>query len=181
VKPRITPLGVATLCALWLLCLSPPASGGAARSAATKSCTPGLLAAGVNVIAGSAGAGGISYSLVIHNRSAHACALGSHPRLTLLDGAGRPLPTHLRRTGTQATRRIASGSSVRARLRFSADIPGRGEPQRGSCEPLARSARVTLTDPSHGTLLARIRPPTSVCEHGAISEGPLDPVKAFVR
>jgi hypothetical protein len=127
----------------------------------------------VNVIAASQAAGSISYSLRIENRSANTCTLGSHLGLGLLGKSALPLPTHVQYLGRRTTVRLTAGHSASAQLRFSADIPGPGEPQRGPCEPRAQKVRVGLGGLAQGSVLAQVKPATSVCEHGTISEQPL--------
>jgi hypothetical protein len=67
---------------------------------------------------------------------------------------------------------IAARGSKSARLRFSPDIPGRGEPKKGACEPKAYGVLVTLGSPASGELTASVKPPTSVCQHGQIRAQP---------
>src|SRR5579862_530263 len=103
-------------------------AGGA--TAAPAACTPAMLSAQMSVVAGSAGAGNISYALVLRNRGRAACTVSGHPALRLLGAHGAPLPTHV--TGvppgvTAALVTLAPGRRAAAALRFSPDVPGSGE------------------------------------------------------
>ena len=130
-------------------------------------CKASQLAASMSVIKGSAGAGNIGYKLALKNHGG-ACNLGNHPVLKLLKGNGAKLPTHVTWSGAAGLVTIGSGHSATARLRFSPDIPGRGEPGKGPCEPTAHYIGVILSALGHGNLAGAVKPPTSVCEHGAI-------------
>ena len=149
-------------------------AAGNATASGPSPCVPGQLSAKMSVIRGSAGAGHIGYSLALTNHGSAACRLGNHPGVKLLRADGSGLPTKavsLMRGGTVT---VPAGGSAAARLRFSPDIAGTGEPASGPCEPLARKVRVTLTQPASGHLVGPVRPATSVCEHGAIDEQPLE-------
>jgi hypothetical protein len=156
------------------------AGGGVALPAtgavlAPAPCTPAGLQASMTVIRGSAGAGQISYDVRLRNRGPRACTVSGRPGLRLLDRHGRALPTHAQPdrpgTGTAALVRLGRDRSAVAEARFSPDVPGPGEPTSGPCEPRAVAVRVTLASPGSGTVVGRVRPPTSVCEHGRIVLG----------
>jgi hypothetical protein len=134
-------------------------------------CTPSHLTASMSLIRGSAGAGNIGYKLGLKNTGSAACALGNHPGLKLLGQNGQKLPTHVMQLGTNEAVTIASGHTATARLRFSPDLPGKGEPGKGPCEPAAHKVRVILR--RSVSLVGPVKPPTSVCEHGRIQEQPL--------
>lgn len=146
---------------------------------ATASTPPGCgahaLRARMAVIAGSAGAGSISYALTLRNASRAACVLSGRPGLRLRGLRGQSLPTRVNVSGaaTAVLVRLAPGASARTTLRFSPDVPGPGEQHPGACEPVAYSVSVSLPSPGHGSLVAQITPPTSVCEHGAMVEANL--------
>ena len=124
-------------------------------------------------IPGSEGAGSTGYLLNLRNAGSSRCRLGNHPGLVLLGAHGKALPTYVTRFGRSRTVTIAPQHTASARLRFSPDIPGPGEPGRGACEPQARKVRVSVAAPGSGTAVGPVKPPTSVCEHGAIQEQPL--------
>jgi hypothetical protein len=135
-------------------------------------------------IPGSNGAGQTGYRLTVRNTNKVTCGFDSnHPDLILYRGRGassKRLPTHVVAQGRTHSFRLAPGKTAHARLRFSPDIPGKNEPQKGPCEPRARSIGVVLTWTGSASQTAvavkahgPIVPPTSVCEHGRIVESPL--------
>jgi hypothetical protein len=146
----------------------------ASASASTAApCRAARLTATMTHILGSEGAGNTGYLLTLKNKGSTPCRLGNHPGLRLLGKTGKPLPTHVSRIGPAATVTIAAHHAASARLRFSPDIPGTGEPGQGPCEPPAHAVRVSLIVPGTGTTVGPVKPPTSVCEHGTIAEQPL--------
>ncbi len=153
--------------------LAAAAAGVASASAsAAKPCPNRHLTAQMTHIFGSEGAGSTGYLLTVRNISRHACWVHRHLALQLL-GAGsvpRKLPTHVVDFGRHGTVTIAPGHAVSARLRFSPDIPGGGEPGRGPCEPVAHRVTVFLGPPQGGGVTGPVKPPTSVCEHGTMEE-----------
>jgi Protein of unknown function (DUF4232) len=134
-------------------------------------CKGAQLSGTFKVILGSPGAGSISYRLRLTNHSAATCFVSGLAGLRLLGKTGKPLPTKVApafRAGLTAVKvTLRPGKAATADARFSPDIPGPGEPQLSQCEPKAYKVRVT-PPPGGGTLLARILPPTPVCEHGTI-------------
>jgi hypothetical protein len=148
------------------------ALGGGGPAATVAPCTGVQLSGTFSVVYGSAGAGSISYALRLQNRSRQACFVSGLAGLRLIGRTGRPLPTHVVpafRGGLTAVRVVLrSGARAKATARFSPDVPGTGEPVAGRmCEPTADRVRVT-PPPGGGTLVAPVRPPTPVCEHGTI-------------
>ena len=147
---------------------TPTTTGGPAVAVCAGNELRGTFA----VVSGSAGAGQISYRLRVTNASASACVVSGMPAaVQLLDTQGRPLPTHA--TAAQPGRQTAArvvvqpGESASADARFSPDVPGIGEAQSGRpCEPTAATLRFTAS--GGGSVDAPIRPPTPVCEHGAL-------------
>jgi hypothetical protein len=143
-----------------------------APPASVKPCTAAQLGGSFSVIYGSAGAGNVSYRLRLRNRSSRSCFVSGLAGLRLLGKANRPLPTKVTpayRPGLTAVRVVLRpGHAAQADARFSPDVPGPGETNTGRCEPMAVRVRVT-PPPGGGTLVARISPPTSVCEHGSMS------------
>ena len=148
----------------------------AAASAATSavahsdaSCTGAQLAGTFNVVHGSAGAGNITYKLVLKNVSSHMCTLTGLPQGRLLGKTGKALPTHVKPAFapglTAILVRLAPGKTTFATARFSPDVPGTGEPTAGTrCEPTSWWFRVT--GQGGGTTKVKLSPPTPVCEHG---------------
>jgi hypothetical protein len=146
------------------------AAGGAAR--ANGPCTGSMLSGTFKTIPGSAGAGNISYKLVVHNSSTSACFVTGIPGVTLLDSRGKALPTHGSFAGPPGTLSaimvaLGPGQSAHLTASFSPDVPGPGEQTMGACEHTAYKLRVAPS--GGGTVVAPITPPTPVCEHGALS------------
>jgi hypothetical protein len=141
----------------------------ATSGAQAAACRGADLAGRFAVVRGSAGAGNISYRLVLRNRSAGTCSLNGLPVVSLRSRAGNALPTHVR---TAYPGRLAilvtlrPGQRADATARFSPDVPGPGEQTPGRCEPTAY--RLVVTAPGGGATSAAIQPPTSVCEHGLL-------------
>jgi hypothetical protein len=135
------------------------------------SCTGGQLAGRFAAVYGSAGAGNISYKLVLENVSARSCTVTGLPQGQLLGKTKRKLPTHVRAAHpgqlTAILVTLRPRESTYATARFSPDVPGPGEQGIGACEPKAYWFRVTA--PGGGTTAAKVLPPTPVCEHGTMS------------
>jgi hypothetical protein len=165
---RLAGLGVLVL--LWLAAVAAAAAPGA-----VVACGPQDLRAAFRVVAGSAGAGSISYTVRLSNRGARACSVSGRPGLRLLGRHGARLPTAVVAdrpgTGAAALIRVAPGATAIALARLSPDIPGKGEPVRGRCEPTAFRLRVSLASPGSGAVTGPVRPPTPVCQRGRIVEG----------
>jgi hypothetical protein len=153
------------------ICAAVAVIGGAfaatSASGFPKKCT---LHPEMTLIQGSRGAGNVGYRLTIRNSGPGACSVGRHPGLNLISESDEALPTTRVKTGPAGTVAIPVGGSVSARLRFSEDIPGPGEPGHGPCEPKAAKIRVHL---GAGYRIGPIDPPTPVCDHGRIEEGSL--------
>jgi hypothetical protein len=150
------------------------AAATAATSAVAQSdaaCTGAQLKGTFNAVRGSAGAGNITYKLVLKNVSTHMCTLTGLPQGRLLGKTGKALPTHVRAASpgmlTAILVRLAPGKTTFATARFSPDVPGTGEPTVGTkCEPTAWWFRVT--GQGGGTTKVKLGPPTPVCEHGQL-------------
>lgn len=147
------------------------AVAGSTASAAPRaaSCTGSQLAGSFSVVKGSAGAGNITYKLVLRNVSTRLCTLTGLPQGRLLGKTGKPLPTHVMAAFPGALSailvRLAPGRTTFATARFSPDVPGTGEPVAGTrCEPTAWYLRVS--GQGGGTTKVKLVPPTPVCEHG---------------
>lgn len=135
----------------------------------TAPCRAVDLGGAFTLVPGSPAAGNVVYRLRLTKRTAGSCFVTGLPRLRLLGTQGKPLPTTQfaahpgRLTAIRAI--LARGASTTATVRFSPDVPGRGEQSPGRCEPIAYRLRVTLRG---GSLVVPIRPPTPVCEHGRL-------------
>jgi Domain of unknown function (DUF4232) len=144
---------------------------GASPAALPAPCRAGQLAGTFSVVPGSAGAGNIVYALRLRNRSAATCFVSGLPRLRLLDRYRHALPTHVTPAqpgaGTAVIVRLAPGAYASASTRFTPDVAAPNERQHGDCEPKAYAVRVGAP-PGSGTLVAPVKPPTPVCQHGAL-------------
>jgi hypothetical protein len=133
-------------------------------------CPASALAGSFTGIPGSAGAGQISYALVVKNTSSSTCFVSGLPDVQQVGADGSVIPTKVTPEHPGATTAVkvslAPGDSARAEARFSPDIPGVGENQTGACEPKAVKLRVTA--PGGGSFDVPVTQPTSVCEHGSL-------------
>jgi hypothetical protein len=133
-------------------------------------CAGDALRGTFAVVAGSAGAGQISYRLRVTNIGAADCTVSGLPDVLLLGADGEALPTRVTaaQPGQPTAARVVlapSGSAV-ADARFSPDVPGVGDSQSGACQPRASTLRVTA--PGGGTVDVPVQPPTAVCEQGSL-------------
>jgi len=141
------------------------------QPAGGSACSGADLQATFRGVEGSAGAGNISYALVLTNTSNSACSVSGVPVATLLDKTEGALPTQISTgPGHASTVVLQHSDSAKAEARFSPDVPGTGEQQTGPCERTAYFLRVAAA--GGGTVNAAISPPTPVCEHGALSFSP---------
>jgi hypothetical protein len=162
---------VTRLATALLLCAAAAASAATAGARTqTSLCKGSQLAGSLTAVPGSAGAGNISYRLVLRNRSDARCQLTGLPAGRLLGKTGKPLPTHVQAEFPGALSavlvRLAPGQRSKATARFSPDVSGVGETTVGRCEPVAYWLRVD--GQGGGTTKVKITPPTSVCEHGRL-------------
>ena len=120
--------------ALFALVLAAAASTAGAATQAS-SCTGAQLSGTFSVVRGSAGAGNISYRLVLKNVSTRTCTVTGLPQGRLLGKTGNPLPTHVKAAFPGALTAVlvtlAPGHKAYATARFSPDVPGTGEPTAG--------------------------------------------------
>ncbi len=146
---------------------------GASTSAGkiSKPCTGSQLGATFKPVRGSAGAGHISYKLVLRNRSRSFCFVTGVPNVTLIAKGGTALPTAATFSGrpgmlTAVMVPLAPGKAAHLIARFSPDVPGPGEQVKGACERTAYKLRVVTS--GGGRSVAPIAPVTPVCEHGSM-------------
>jgi hypothetical protein len=163
------------LLTLALVVLATATTATSAFAHSDASCTGAQLAGTFNVVRGSAGAGNITYKLVLKNVSTRMCTLTGLPQGRLIGKTGKALPTHVRTATpgmlTAILVRLAPGQTTFATARFSPDVPGTGEPTAGTrCEPTAWSFRVS--GQGGGTTKVKLGPPTPVCEHGQLLFSP---------
>jgi hypothetical protein len=149
-----------------LVVLAAPAGSQAAG------CT--RIAGSFSVVPGSAGAGNVVFALRLHNKSGNACLLSRLPQIRLLARAGakpKPLPTKVVADPRYTPKPflLRPGATATAQARFSPDVPGPGESVSGRCEPVAHYAAVVVGGTS---IVLRVSPPTSVCEHGRLTFTP---------
>ncbi len=140
-------------------------------TSAVSLCRGSQLHGSFSALRGSAGAGNISYRLVLTNVSQMQCSVTGLPQGRLLGKGGKPLPTHVRAAFPGALSavlvRLAPGHKAYATARFSPDVPGAGEPVAGrNCEPTSWFFRVAAR--GGGTTKVKVAPPTPVCEHGQL-------------
>ena len=145
--------------------------GASATPAITPACRGGDLIGAFRAVAGSAGAGSISYKLELRNVSRGTCFVSGIPRMVLLRANGAALPTHVSPAHpgelTAVLVRLARGKIAAASARFTPDVPGPGEQVVGRCELAAYKLRVT---PNGGrSVVVPVVPPTPVCVHGRMS------------
>jgi hypothetical protein len=141
------------------------------QAASAGPCPAASLRGTFSLVPGSPGAGNVVYVLRLRNRSSASCFVSGLPTLRLLGQRRQPLPTHVvaAHPGQLTAVRVLlpPGGYASASARFSPDVPGPGEQTEGACEPKAFFLR--LWPQGGGNLLARVRPPTSVCEHGGMT------------
>jgi hypothetical protein len=144
-----------------------------ARTSGSSPCTGAMLTGTFKVIPGSPGAGNIVYRLRVKDTGAESCFVTGLPGVTLLDAAGRKLPTKSIFSGrpgmlTAVMVPLTPGSGIATlSARFSPDVPGPGEPVTGKkCEPTAYGLRISPS--GGGSFVVPISPPTPVCEHGSL-------------
>jgi len=147
------------------------AASTASATSAVALCGGSQLSGSFSVIRGSAGAGNISYRLVLKNVSTTQCSVTGLPVGRLLGKTGKLLPTHIKAAFPGALTailvRLLPGHKAYATARFSPDVSGVGEPTAGkNCEPVSWFLRITAR--SDSTTKVKVAPPTPVCEHGQL-------------
>jgi Domain of unknown function (DUF4232) len=145
--------------------------GAGAATEKASPCTGKDLRGTFTAVPGSQGAGNIVYALRLRNASSGACTIKGLPSVQLLgkEGVKRPTAAVALHPAQAAAVLVTLAPNKAAALtaRFSPDVPGRGEQQIGRCEPV--SAKLRVSPPGGGSLIAAITPPTSVCEHGGMT------------
>ncbi len=137
---------------------------------AAAPCAGSQLAGRFAVVRGSAGAGQISYRLVLGNVSRRSCTLTGLPRVHLLGRRGKALPTAVRAAFPGALTAVlvtlAPDSSARAEARFSPDVNGIGEQTIGACKP--KAYRLSVAAPGGGAAVVPVVPAMPVCSRGRL-------------
>jgi hypothetical protein len=152
-----------------LVVLATPACSHGATDAATG-CAG--LTGSFKAVPNSAGAGNIVYALRLHKTGTGTCLLQGLPQVRLLGTGGKLLPTKVVRDPrfTPKPFVLRPGHTATAQARFTPDVPGPGEPTKGtSCEPVAHTLRVVA---GAATVVVPVLPPTRVCVHGRMSFTP---------
>jgi hypothetical protein len=129
----------------------------------TPACRAARLSAAYTLDPFSQGAGNVSYTLTVRNRSRTHCVLSAPLSVKLLGRRGQALPTRASTSpGGRYRVTLRAGEWAQADSRFSPDIqgPGEGVP----CEATAHSLRVAIG----GAHIVAAMDPTPVCGHGAI-------------
>jgi hypothetical protein len=108
-------------------------------------CSAAVLAAAVETT--DAGAGNRYGKLVVTNNGAAPCTLNGYSGLQLLDDAGNPVPTDLRRTADPgpAPVTLAPGTAASANLHWTV-VPTGDEPVDRLCQPEASGAAAIPPD-----------------------------------
>ena len=132
-------------------------------------CDARQLTVQLTHLPGSEGAGNTVYRLSAGNRSGHACTLG-RPTLRLIGAGGARLPSHGVGVGPKIT--LARGHAAATSVRFTPDIAANDEHHAGDCEPPAHAVSVAFAG-SPGRATGPVKPPTPVCQHGAMQLRPL--------
>ena len=157
---------------------SPPSSGSTSTAAPPTSaqgpgrCQPSSLKGSFSILPGGSSAGHVAAQLTLTNSGTAACHVAGYVGMQLLDSSGSPLPTNVVRVpGTKQDLLLAPGESAVAVAQFSATVPGQGDSQTGSCQPVAKNTEVTPPDDT--AFLVVPGPNSPVCQRGTIDIQPL--------
>ncbi|WP_370354194.1 DUF4232 domain-containing protein [Catenulispora sp. EB89] len=125
------------------------------------------------VVPDSQGAGHVAADLTLQNTSARSCTVSGFPAIALLASNDRTLPSYIvKDTSVPATTiTVVPGASVHAEMRYSANVPGPGEPDNGQCEPTTVHAQAQLPGDSAWAHIT-LDNPTPVCEKGELEVKP---------
>jgi hypothetical protein len=140
-----------------------------AYAAAPKRCYTSDLRA--SFLGEPPGAGQRYAHVRLRNISSRRCAIYGYAGAQLLRADGSRVPTNIVRDHSRTPHLITLRPGQRASATWHwGVVPGRGEPTRRRCEPIATTIKIT---PPDATTSLRIRWPYGpVCEHGRIVEGP---------
>jgi hypothetical protein len=124
------------------------------------------------LVPGSAGAGQIYGLVVLTNTSQTPCTTFGYVGMLLRGSGGVALPTDVvRGPGTEPLITLTPGASASAVAHFSPDVPGPGDSQTGSCQPVATTTEITPPNDTNHIIVAG--PNSSVCEQGTMQLQPL--------
>lgn len=146
----------------------PSASAPASSAAAATRCHTGDLSASLR--RANAAAGNLYGAIVLQNTSTSPCTVFGYGGMQLYRAGGTPVPTDMVRDPAVApvTLTLAPEGRAYSMLHWS-DVPGPGDAQTGSCQPIASTAHVT--PPDETTFLTVTWLGSPVCEHGRITQG----------
>ena len=143
-------------------------------------CTTAEMPSGTwRVVPASEGAGHVAADIALQNTSGHSCTVTGFPGVSLLASNDHPLPTTVMKETafTVTTVTVAPGAWVHSEMRYSANMPGPGEPQSGQCEPTTVHALAQLPGDSAWAHIT-LDNPTPVCEKGQLQVKPFVSGKA---
>jgi hypothetical protein len=145
-----------------------PVDGNSAAAALPR-CHTGDLDARFAEAAGGAAAGSVYLDLGLTNHSSHPCRIYGFPGMSLIDAAGRWLPTTLSRDPVQpALVTLAPGQTAWAMVHY-AHVPA--DDETFPCQPAA--AGLVVTPPDETTQLTIDVKLTDVCQHGRMGTAPM--------
>jgi len=150
------------------------APSSAPSHAGNGACTTAEMPSGTwRLVPASEGAGHVAVDIAFQNASGHSCTVTGFPGVSLLASNDRPLPTNVLKDPSYSitTVTVAPGAWVHSEMRFSADMPGPGEPQTGQCEPMTVHALAQLPGDAKWAPVT-LDKPTPVCEKGQLQAKP---------
>src|SRR4051812_3485320 len=122
-----------------------------AAPATSNACTGSDLTGTFAVLAGSAGAGNIVYTLHVTNASQDACTVSGPPDVTFLDEDRSPMNQHTSTPGQKPTVvSLQPGASASAQVRFSPDVT--------PCDP-GTATTLVVSMPDQSSFDVKVGPP----------------------
>jgi hypothetical protein len=144
----------------------PTTAGGPGR------CAPASLKGSFTLVPGGASAGHVEAQIVLTNTGTSPCHMFGYIGMQLLDASGVALPTDVVRVpGAEQEVTLGPGASAVSYAQFSSTVPGAGDSQTGTCQPVAKSTEVTPPDDTQ--FLVVPGPNSPVCERGTIQVQPV--------
>ncbi|MCW2642317.1 MAG: hypothetical protein JWP76_4623 [Dactylosporangium sp.] len=139
--------------------------GGGSAAVALPRCHTADLDVRLEASPGGGAAGSVYLDLGLTNHSPHPCGVYGFPGMTLIDSAGRWLPTTLRRDSTLAALvRLAPGQTGWALVHYT-HLPADDETM--PCQPAA--VGLVVTPPDETTQLTVNTRLDDVCQHGQLA------------
>ncbi|HEV7899844.1 MAG TPA: DUF4232 domain-containing protein [Planosporangium sp.] len=150
-----------------------PAGGNAPAAGASSGqpgrCHTGDLDGRIDQSAGGAAAGSVYLDLGLTNHSSRPCRIYGFPGMSLVDSAGRWLPTKLSRDAVgPASIRLAPGQTAWAVIHY-AHLPA--DDETFPCQPAA--VGLVVTPPDETTQLSVKAKLDDVCQHGQMGTSPM--------